>query len=156
MNEHMQKVLKNQRRVYENSLKNLQSMAIKEALDFIKYQSGSIQKHLTTEHHKLVEKFQAFKDRTDHRLKRAEIIEKLVSDLELRYSLESATKEAMYAMDATNPLRLFDCLIPELTAYRPLRLPLDESMYAQNYIAMQQVKETELKILNNREPLLKR
>ena len=123
-------------------------MAIKEALDFIKYQSVSIQKHLTSEHHKLVEKFQAFKDRTDHRLKRADNIEKLVSDLELRYALESATKEAMYAMDATNPLRLFDCLIPELTAYRPLKLPLNQDTYVQNYIAMQNVKETELKIVS--------
>ena len=36
--------------------------------------------------------------------------------------LESSSKEAMYAMDDTNPLRLFDCLIPEITAYRPMKI----------------------------------
>lgn len=38
-------------------------------------------------------------------------------------SLENSTKEAMYALDATNPLSLYDCLIPELEAYRPMKLP---------------------------------
>ena len=91
---------------------------------------------MTSEHHKLVEKFQDFKKRTDDRLKRAEEIERVVTDLEMRYSLESTTKEAMYAMDATNPLKLFDCLVPEVTAYRPMRLPLSKEKYTLNYIAM--------------------
>lgn len=55
--------------------------------------------------------------------------------LESRYALESPTKEAMYALDATNPLSLFDCLIPEITAYRPLRLPLTEKQFRVNYEA---------------------
>ena len=38
-------------------------------------------------------------------------------------ALENSTKEAMYALDATNPLSLYDCLVPELEAHRPLKLP---------------------------------
>ena len=35
-------------------------------------------------------------------------------------AIESSSKEAMYALDETNPLSLYDCLVPEITAFRPL------------------------------------
>ena len=53
----------------------------------------------------------------------------------------------MYAMDATNPLRLYDCLIPEITAYRPHRILYDE-MAQNNYVAKLQLKETEYAIVS--------
>ncbi len=40
-------------------------------------------------------------------------------------ALQMQTKEAMYALDATNPLSFYDCLIPELEAYRPKRIKPD-------------------------------
>ena len=44
--------------------------------------------------------------------------------IERRHASESSTKEAMYAIDMHNPLQLYDCLLPEIEAYRPKRVVL--------------------------------
>ena len=44
----------------------------------------------------------------------------------MKDALEFSQKEAMYAMDDTNPLRLYDCLLPEITAYRPYKMTTKE------------------------------
>lgn len=61
--------------------------------------------------------------------------------------LESSSKEAMYAMDDTNPLRLFDCLIPEITAYRPMKI-FRAKKKADNFDALYKLKEKELAIVS--------
>jgi len=43
-------------------------------------------------------------------------------EMSLQKAQEAPFKEAIYAIDQTNPLGLYDCLIPEIAAYRPLRL----------------------------------
>ena len=52
----------------------------------------------------------------------------------------------MYALDATNPLSFYDCLLPELTAYRPRKLKLVHDI--QDYRAIHDLKNTELKIVS--------
>ena len=68
-------------------------------------------------------------------------------------SIEFTAKEAMYAMDSTNPLQLYDCLAPEITAFRPLRI-LTEEQGERNNIARLKLKETELAIVSSRLLLL--
>jgi len=65
-------------------------------------------------------------------------------------SLENSSKEAMYALDATNPLSLYDCLIPELEAYRPLKLPQFnfKQMIISNNEAKLKLAETQLKLVS--------
>ena len=53
-----------------------------EALEFVKSQTETLSKHLTKEHHKLIERFMAFKDRTDDRLKEVDKIEKNMQEME--------------------------------------------------------------------------
>ena len=49
-------------------------------------------------------------------------MERALYELTLKEAIEEPTKEAMYAVDSTNPLQLYDCLVPEITAFRPLRI----------------------------------
>ena len=62
--------------------------------------------------------------------------------------MEASTKEALYALDETNPLSLYDCLIPEITAYRPLRRPISDELTRTNFLARQKLKEAEYKIVS--------
>ena len=65
-------------------------------------------------------------------------------------SLENSTKEAMYALDATNPLSLYDCLIPEIEAYRPMKLPQFnfKQMIISNNEAKLKLAEKELRLVS--------
>ena len=45
-----------------------------------------------------------------------------IKELTMKEATEYSSKEAMYAMNNRNPLKLYDCLIPEITAYRPMRI----------------------------------
>ena len=124
MNQHITKTLTSQKKVFETTLRNLKIIAIQETVDFIKSQSEQIEKLVTSKYHELIEQFIWFKERSEKRLKRTDEMELRAHELEMRYAQETASKEAMYAMDATNPLSMFDCLIPELAVYRPRRLRL--------------------------------
>lgn len=54
---------------------------------------------------------------------------------EKRISIESATKEAYYAMEHKHSLDFYDCLVPEIEAYRPLRLPVTKQKRYDNNVA---------------------
>ena len=108
---------------------------MQEATDFVLEKTEDISKHITKEHHKILERFMAFKDRTDARLKHADSMEIEMCELEKLRAVEAPTKEALYALDDTNPLSLYDCLIPELHAYRPLRRPITDELAMTNYAA---------------------
>ena len=36
--------------------------------------------------------------------------------------VEAGVKEAMYALEEKNPLTLYNCLVPELTAFRNIKM----------------------------------
>lgn len=57
-----------QKNAYDSSLKNVRFIVMQEALDWVKKQSVSISKHLTNEHHKLIEKMLDYKERTQKKL----------------------------------------------------------------------------------------
>ena len=126
MNKHIKEKLKCQELVFQTQLRNAKTYAMEEASNFVSNQTDAISKHITKEHHRIVERFMAFKDRTDERLEHADRIEKEMCKLEKIRAIEAPTKEALYALDETNPLSLYDCLIPEITAYRPLRRPMSD------------------------------
>ena len=94
-----------------------------------------------------MERFIAFKSRTKERVDKNDEMEQAIIEMTMKEALEEPAKEAMYALDSTNPLRLYDCLVPEITTYRPLRILTDE-LYDKNYIAKLMLKETELKIVS--------
>ena len=70
----------------------------------------------------MVYRFLDYKDRTSEHLMCSYDVEDRLHALEYRNSIEAPVKEAMFALEITNPLGLYDCLIPEINAYRPLKL----------------------------------
>ena len=54
---------------------------------------------------------------------------------------EAPVKEAMFAMEESNALSLYDCLVPEIDAYRPLRLPLSKENKETNFVAKYRLYE---------------
>ena len=60
----IEKKLKRQKRVFENQMRDLKTVYLGEAIDFIKKSTGDIQRYLTQEHHKLVKRFIDWKERT--------------------------------------------------------------------------------------------
>ena len=52
-----------------------------EARQWIKAKSIEIQKHITKEHHKLIERFIAYKERTDDRIEKIVEMEKRFKEL---------------------------------------------------------------------------
>ena len=148
MNKHIKEKLKCQQLVFQTQLKNAKTFAMEEASNFMSNQTDAISKHITKEHHRILERFMAFKDRTDERLQHADKLELEICELEKIRAIEAPTKEALYALDETNPLSLYDCLIPELTAYRPLRRPMSDEQTRANFAARQKLKEAEYKIVS--------
>ena len=61
--------------------------------------------------------------------------------------MESSTKEAIYALDETTPLRLYNCLVPEITAFRLQKVQTDKEAVV-NYAAKLKLKELEFKIVS--------
>lgn len=76
-------------------------------------------------------------------------MEKTMKELQLREAIEAPAKEAMYALDDANPLRLYDCLVPEIEAYRPLARTTSDEVALENNIAKLALKEAELKIVSD-------
>ena len=79
-----------------------------EALDFIRQQSEVIAKDLTREHRKFVASFNYMKESTEESLKRLAMLEKERIEDRKRAAIDSSTMEAMYAIEFTNPLSLYD------------------------------------------------
>lgn len=152
VNEFIAKRLKIQKRVFDTQMRNLRVVHIQEAQEYVKSKTEQISKHLTREHHKLIQRFQDFKQRTQSRLDEVDRLERVVYEISLKEALDNATKEGMYAMDETNPLRLYDCLIPEINAYRPLRLPISKPKAIANSEAKLKLEETKLKIVSSSLP----
>lgn len=85
--------------MFTQQLKKVTTMAMDEALNFIKKQSVAISKHLTKEHRKLIDGYRVIKESTTAKLARLDILEKLNDEADRRWAIESATKEANYALD---------------------------------------------------------
>lgn len=149
INEHIRKKLKIQKRVFETQLKNVKTIAMQEALQFVKNQSEAIQKHLTREHHKLVNRFIEFKERTESRLAMVDGLEREILELTQLKAIESSVKEGIYALDEHNPLQLFDCLVPEMDAHRPLKLPISKEKQVRNNEALLKLKEIEDRMVSS-------
>jgi len=54
----------------------------------------------------------------------------------MKEAVESSSKEAIYALDLNQgPFKIFNCLIPEIEAHRPLGAGLTDKGLRQNYDA---------------------
>ena len=65
----MAKLLEHQEKTMEKAhsikIKNLKTVAMQEAIDFVKRQSDELVKLLTKEHHRMAKQFIHFKDKTE-------------------------------------------------------------------------------------------
>ena len=67
---------------------------------------------------------------------------------EKRISIESATKEAYYALEHHHSLAFYDCLTPELEAFRPLRLPVTKQKRYDNNVAKLEVFKKQIELVS--------
>ena len=72
----------------------------------------------------------------------------------MKEAIESSTKEAIFALDRQTPLKLFDCLVPEIEAFRQLGQPITEQKFRANYEAKLQYAKVKLELHVSREPKL--
>ena len=61
--------------------------------------SGEIERHITKEHHKLIELFLGYRKRTDGRLAQMDKMEARDKLLTFMHTFEAPVKEAMYGME---------------------------------------------------------
>ena len=60
------------------------------------------------------------KERTKDQIEKLGQQKVIITEMTMKDALESSTKEAIYALDYANPLKLYDCLVPEIEAHRQL------------------------------------
>ena len=93
----------------------------------------------------MVDRFIAFKDRTEDKINKIDELEKEFNESTMLKAIESSTKEAVYALDDYTPFRLYDCLVPELEAHRPLKLPISKYKQRVNHEALLKMQENDHK-----------
>ena len=94
-------------------------MAQQDSIQFIKDKSAALEKYLTLEHRKIIDNFKFIKEHTREAMQRLQYLEIERIEYQKRQAIEQGAKEGLYALDMYTPLRLYDCLLPELDAYRP-------------------------------------
>ena len=109
-------------------------MAQSDALNFVKEKSEALSKYLTQEHRKIIDNFTHIKESTREQLYRLNKLEAERVYDQVRYAVDSSAKEALYALDMDSPLQLYDCLIPELDAYRPQRLQIRSQWEQEDHV----------------------
>ena len=79
-------------------------------------------------------------------------MEESVFNITMTSANEAPVKEALYALDEKNPLSLYDCLVPEITAHQRIRMPATRSNKAglvANGEALLKLAEVELRIVSD-------
>jgi len=105
-----------------------------EALLFVRENGEIISKTITKQHHKIVKAFEDYKEITFNRIKYSYKLEDKLRNLDSRIMVEAPVKEALYALDETNPLSFYNNLVPELTAFREIKMSeISKEKKQQNY-----------------------
>ena len=101
----------------------------------------------------MLDSFRTVQVETSAKLLRLTELEDTQKALERRIAIESTTKEAVYALDMRHPMSLFDCLIPELEAYRPIKPRLRPKWtYEENVVASTKLNKLKWKLEKSKVP----
>lgn len=127
----------------------MKTLAIQEAIDFVKTKSESLSKAFTQEFHHIITSFLEFKERFHDDMETLDHLNQSNLEMTMLNAIESSSKEAMYALDETNPLSFYNCLIPELAVYRPKRLQsFTKAKRTRNGEALLELAEKELLLVS--------
>ena len=101
-------------KVHHAQMKDCRSMAMHEALLFLKSKCEILCKHLTQEHRKLLKQFFEYRERTHSRLVYLEEQDEKYCETIRNWALIASTTEGMYALDEKNALQMYNCLVPKM------------------------------------------
>lgn len=110
----------------------MKSVAVQDAIYFVKKQAKDLTKYLTKEHTQLVEQFQNYKHRTRKLLQERDDFKMALIDAELFAAQRYPACEAHYAFEDQNALGLYDCLTPCLKEHRRIHYDLYPYKYAED------------------------
>lgn len=100
----------------------MKPFVLDQACLFIREQTQVVTQMLSKQHHRVIEQFIEFKDRTEAKLNRAINLEKTIAHLERLVALKTPVMEAEYAIDERSALSLYDCLVPALKEHRRFKV----------------------------------
>lgn len=103
-------------------------------------------KLLTKQHHKLIQQFIDFKNRSEAKLKKADKLISHLGYLEQCFALKTPVMEAEYALDERTSLGLYDCLVPMLKEHRRFKINFEEKFSVNDFKTQQRVKELEYEL----------
>ena len=107
---------------YDQQVKNMKPIVMKEALEFVKQQTDAIVKLLTKTHHNMVVNVMEFRRRNENLIEeRQKVLDNWIF-CEKALAHKSPTMEAEFALDETTPLSMYDCLVPLLKEQRRLKV----------------------------------
>ena len=87
---------------------------MKEASAFITHKLEDVARVLTSEHHRIIEQFIFYKNKTQRQLDMSDRLQQKYRDAVKAQCLQSPCFEASFAMDNRSVLRLYDCLVPKV------------------------------------------
>ena len=140
---------------YDRKVRELKPYLFDKACQFLKEQTAHVTQIVTKQHHFLLQQFLHYKDRSDDQIKKFEELKRVVGMLELAVAQKTPVMEAEYAIDDTNKLSLFDCLIPKLKENRRFKIQKDEVFSIADFKTQQRVKQLEWELEQQRLPLMK-
>ena len=108
--------------MYENKLKDVKKIVMKEAGDWVRDQTKHITEELTKTHRTILSKFCEYSELGSALQQERETLLENWLTFEKAYAIRSPVMEAEFAHDDSNPLQLYDCLIPKLREHRELRI----------------------------------
>ena len=109
-------------KIHNIELKNVKSIAMQEAMEFVKKQSVKVASIMTKEHHKMTRQFLDYKSRTIHIMETNNGLKEEIKEVECALALKYPVDDFDFVHPEENPLKLYDCLIPEVRKNRQFRL----------------------------------
>ena len=118
----------------------------REARKFVAELNTALCEQMTVNHHKILEQFVDFKDRTIRRIEYNDHLKDVTMQLEKRLALQSPAFEGEYAIDERTTLSLYDSLIPKLKEHRRFKIKADDAFSINDFKVQQRLRELELKL----------
>ena len=95
-------------------IKDFKTEVMKEASVFITSKLEDVARVLTSEHHRIIEQFIFYKNKTQRQLDMSDMLQKKYREAVKAQCLQSPCFEASFATDNRSALKLYDCLVPKV------------------------------------------
>ena len=108
-------------RVYDTLIRDLKPVIYKEAIEFVKEQGIQITNLCTEHHHKVINTFLRQSEAYTSMEAQSQRHRDLLVQQDLTVAMQAPCLEASFALLNESPLKLYDCLIPHISAAQEYR-----------------------------------